>query len=161
MPTTAPSCMRHSPTYTTLLIRLSFMLISVTIICLSLSGTTLYSHERAECVLCGMWIDQNEHTRHMIRFEDDSTVDFCSFACLAKYLKNNHKKITRIEAADFLTTRMINVYNAYYLEGSDVPGVMSNISRIAFLELSAIKKFQKKHGGRIVSFKRALKNELY
>lgn len=126
-----------------------------------LAAVPVYGEKREECELCGMWIDQYMRTRHVLHLKDQTTKTFCSLACTAKFLQNkdNEKEILSIEVADFRTKELIDTGKASYLEGSDVPGVMSQISRIAFSSLKEAKEFQKDHGGTIVTFKEALKNQ--
>lgn len=116
----------------------------------------LVGSEREDCEVCGMWIDLYMKTRHVVSIKDGSDISFCSIACTAKYIKKNRSEIFRIMAADYLTGEMIDTENAFYLSGSDVPGVMSYTSRIAFSTLEKAENFQGKHGGRIISFSQAL-----
>ena len=44
--------------------------------------------------------------------------------------------------------------------GSDIPGVMTAISKIAFLSVEDVKKYEKKHGGTIGTFDDALNRTL-
>lgn len=105
-----------------------------------------------------MWIDQYMSTRHVVVMGDGAEFVFCSLACTARHmLKGEHVK--KILVADFLTCAPVDATKAHYLEGSDVPGVMSHTSRIAFSEKSSAEEFRKKHGGRIISFKKALRNQ--
>lgn len=120
----------------------------------------VFAAQREECELCGMWIDQYMSTRHVVTLKDNKTKSFCSIACTAKHLEEHKGKVKDIKVADFLTKKLIDANNAYYLEGSDVPGVMSYVSRIAFSARRDAEQFQKKHGGRIITFKQALENQV-
>lgn len=71
-------------------------------------------------------------TKYVITLKDNTTKSFCGIACTAKYLSKHKEDIKGVKVADFITEKLIDADNAYYLEGSDVPGVMSYISRIAF-----------------------------
>lgn len=126
---------------------------------LLLSGIAL-GQERKSCHLCGMYIDLYASTRHVIIYEDGSQVETCSLACAAKLTKRSGKKISKIMAADYLTKELIKADSAVYLEGSDIPGVMSYVSRIAFKSKSDALAFQKKHGGKIITFQEALKHQM-
>ncbi|MFN3395382.1 MAG: nitrous oxide reductase accessory protein NosL [Thermodesulfovibrionales bacterium] len=121
---------------------------------------SVFGEHREECAICGMWIDQYMSTRHVIILKDNTTTSFCSIACAARYLNENRQKVKNVKVADFLTDRLINAEKAYYLEGSDVPGVMSYISRIAFSTKTDAERFQRKHGGRLITFKQAVENQL-
>jgi nitrous oxide reductase accessory protein NosL len=116
--------------------------------------------ERRECVLCGMYLDQYESTVHVIVYNDGTREETCSLACAAKIYAKEKARIKTILAADFLTGEMIDAEHAVYLEGSDIPGVMSYTSRIAFRTKDDAETFQKKHGGKIVTFQAALQHQL-
>jgi copper chaperone NosL len=116
--------------------------------------------EREGCVLCGMYLDIYAKTRYTITLDDGSSQSTCSLTCAARII-NEHKGRTRdVKVADYLTGKMIDAQSAFFLEGSDVPGVMSNTSRIAFPSKKAVQDFRKKHGGRIITFDKAVRNEL-
>ena len=116
--------------------------------------------ERKSCHLCGMYLDIYAATRHVVVYEDGTQMETCSLACAAKLYKGSDKKVTKIMAADYLTHELIDAQTAFYLEGSDVPGVMSYTSRIAFKTKADALEFQKKHGGTIIPFQEALKNQI-
>lgn len=115
--------------------------------------------ERKECAVCGMYIDLYEKTAHVVYFDDGSSKVVCSLACAARLIKDNQGKTKNVFVADFHTGKLINARNALYIEGSDVPGVMSYTSRIAFRSRTDAEEFQRKHGGRIISFEDALKHQ--
>ncbi len=114
--------------------------------------------EREDCSLCGMWIDLYMKTRHVVTLEDGTVESFCSLACTAKYMKEHKGEVKRVQAADFETTDLIEAEKAFYLEGSDIPGVMSYTSRLAFSTREQAERYQKEHGGRIISFQNALES---
>jgi nitrous oxide reductase accessory protein NosL len=114
---------------------------------------------RLECSICGMWIDQYERTHHVVIMNDGKIKHFCSFACTAKGIEGHEDGIKTIKTADFPTKRLIDANKAYYLEGSDIPAVMSHISRIAFASEDIARKNQEQYGGRIVTFRQALNEE--
>ena len=111
---------------------------------------------REDCSLCGMWIDQYMHTRHVLTMTDGTRVSFCSFTCAAKFLKNKESEVKRIEVADYLSAELVDVKSAFYLAGSDAPPVMSYISVIAFARRQQAEIFQKLNGGKIMTFEEAL-----
>jgi copper chaperone NosL len=111
---------------------------------------------RKDCRLCGMWIDQHMHSRHVLTTKEGAQINFCSFTCAARYLKNHGAEEKLLQAADYLTTELIYAKSAFYLVGSDAPPVMSYESIIAFAGKEEAENFQKVHGGRIMSFDEAL-----
>jgi nitrous oxide reductase accessory protein NosL len=116
--------------------------------------------EREGCVLCGMYLDLYERTRYVISFDDGTTQSTCSLACAAQIIDKNRRRLRDIKAADCLTGELIDARTAVYLEGSDVPGVMSYTSRLAFSSKDQALSFKKKHGGRIIFFDDAVRNQL-
>jgi copper chaperone NosL len=111
---------------------------------------------RKDCRLCGMWIDQHMHTRHVLTTKEGAQINFCSFACAVRYLKNHAAEEKLLQVADYLTTQLTDAKSAFYLVGSDAPPVMSYESIIAFASREEAENFQKVHGGRIMSFDEAL-----
>lgn len=111
---------------------------------------------RPECKICGMWIDQYRHTRHAFTSKEGSQVMFCSLTCAARYLKSHGTEMKLLQVADYLSTELIDTTQAVYLAGSDAPPVMSNTSIIAFSSRARAEKFQKEHGGRILTYHQAL-----
>lgn len=138
--------------------KILFFVLPMLIVALYVSAFS--EQPRAECEICGMWIDQYMGTRHVITLKDGTLKSFCSLVCTAKYLKKHKGDVKKIEVADFLTEKLVCADNAFYLEESDIPAVMSYISRVAFAEKSDAEKFQKEHGGRVITFNEALKNQL-
>jgi len=114
--------------------------------------TILATGDRSDCRVCGMWIDQYRHTRHVFTSKNGHQVIFCSLTCAAKYLKTHETEMKKLKVADYLTTELIDSAQAIYLVGSDVPPVMSNTSIIAFSSREQAEKFQQKHGGHILKF---------
>lgn len=114
---------------------------------------------RRECAVCGMWIDQYEHTRHVVILHDGNTEYFCSIACASKYIEVNGREIQKIKVADFITRELIEADYAFYLVDSDIPGVMSYISRIAFATSKSAEEFREIHGGKIITFEQALSSQ--
>jgi len=107
-----------------------------------------------------MYLDLYEKTRLVILFNDDTTKSTCSLACAAGVINQNKGRIKRVKVADFLTGKLLDADKAYFLEGSDIPGVMSYTSRVAFSSKTQASTLQKKHGGRIITFDQALKDQL-
>lgn len=114
--------------------------------------------DREDCSVCGMWIDLYMKTRHVVTLVDGASESFCSITCAAKYVREHKDSVRMIQAADFETKELLEAQKAFYLEGSDIPGVMSNTSRIAFSSRERADRFRRTHGGRILSFQDALKS---
>jgi len=112
----------------------------------------LAAEAREDCRLCGMWIDQYMHTRHVLTATDGTRISFCSFTCAAKYLKRQERKPKLLQVADFGSAKLVDVEEAFYLLGSDAPPVMSYTSIIAFAGIEVAESFRKLHGGKIMTF---------
>lgn len=133
---------------------------SVLILFVFFTGICLYAAERERCAVCGMYLDLYKRTRFVIYFDDNTSKSTCSLACAAKLIDKNRNKVKDIKAADFVTGELMDARKAFYVEGSNVPGVMSYVGRFAFSSRNKALFFKKKHGGRIVSFDEAVKNQL-
>ena len=107
---------------------------------------------REDCRVCGMWIDQYMHTRHVLADADGNRLTFCSYTCAAGYIRKHTVNAEQLQAADYATADLVGANKAFYLVGSDVPPVMSYTSIIAFAWIATAEDFQKQHGGRIMSF---------
>ena len=122
------------------------------VLALPSASSVFAADAREDCRVCGMWIDQYMHTRHVLTEADGSRVSFCSFTCAAKHIRKHGEDAKQLQAADYLTTELVDAEKAVYLVGSDAPPVMSYTSIITFAGISAAKDFQKKHGGRIMTY---------
>ena len=116
------------------------------------SGAFAAEEAREDCRVCGMWIDQYMHTRHVLTEANGSRVSFCSFTCAAKYIKKHEPDVKQLQAADYLTAELVDAEETFYLVGSEAPPVMGYTSIIAFANIKAAKNFQKLHGGKIMTF---------
>lgn len=127
------------------------------LLALPLAAPLLFAGEsRPECRVCGMWIDQFRHTRHLFTARDGSRFMFCSLTCAAGYLKAHGPEMKQLQVADYLSAELVDTAQAVYLAGSDAPPVMSNTSIIAFARREEALKFQEKHGGRLLTFTQVL-----
>lgn len=122
-------------------------------------GYALHASDRAGCVICGMFLDLYERTRYMISLDDGRTFSTCGLTCAAGIIKDHKAHLAGIEVADFSTGEPINARTAVYVEGSDIPGVMTYTSRLAFRSKAAATAFQSEHGGRLMTFDEALRSQ--
>ena len=107
------------------------------------------------CCLCAMDLIKYSKTKYILILTDESKRYTCSIHCAAIIL--NKEQVKKVEAADYLTGSMIEADKSYYIVGSDIKGVMSKVSKLAFASKSQAIDFQKKHGGELTDFKGALK----
>ena len=107
------------------------------------------------CNLCAMDLQKYYRTKYILALEDGSKKYTCSIHCAAIIIKG--KKVRKIESADYITGKMMDAGKAYYLTGSDIRGVMSITSKLAFAKKAEALTFQKEHGGELTDFNGALK----
>jgi len=107
-----------------------------------------------------MYLDLYAATAHEVTLADGTRLGTCSLACVAKLVAREPDRVVRVRVADFLDGGLVDAAGATYLEGSDVPGVMSYTSRIAFRSREEAVVFQKTHGGSIVTFREALEHQM-
>jgi hypothetical protein len=99
-------------------------------------------------------------TNNRLTFSDGTEVQTCSIFCAAQIYEKRAAEIDRWEVVDYETKKWIDARNAHWLVGSDIPGVMTAISKIAFSSLEDAQKFLKSHGGTIGTFDEALNRTL-
>jgi len=112
------------------------------------------------CPLCGMNLKMYHQTSNRLTFSDKSGVQTCSIFCAAQFYEKRPTEIERWEVVDYETKGWIDAKKAKWLIGSDIPGVMTAVGKIAFLSPDDAKKYQKKHGGTIGTFDDALNRTL-
>jgi len=113
------------------------------------------------CPYCGMNRTMWHHSRHLVHYDDDLVDPTCSLHCLAiSLILNLDRGAKTIYAADFGADSkikpLVNVDQAAYLVGSDLPGTMTKESKMAFSSPEAAKAAGKSHGGKVVGFDEAL-----
>ena len=131
--------------------------IFIFILIASLAVLVLPQKVKAErwCNLCAMDLQKYYRTKYILTLEDGSKKYTCSIHCAAINIKG--KKVKKIEAADYITGNMMDAGKACYLTGSDIRGVMSMTSKLAFAKKAEAITFQKEHGGKLTDFNGALK----
>jgi nitrous oxide reductase accessory protein NosL len=112
------------------------------------------------CPLCGMNLKMYHQTSNRLTFSDGETVQTCSIFCAAQFYEKRPTEIDRWEVVDYETKGWIDARKAKWLIESDIPGVMTAVSKLAFLTMEDAKKYQKKHGGTIGTFDDALNRTL-
>jgi copper chaperone NosL len=112
------------------------------------------------CPLCGMNLKMYHQTSNRLTFSDKSDVQTCSIFCAAQFYEKRPTEIERWEVVDYETKKWIDAKKAHWLIGSDIPGVMTAVSKLAFSSLEDTQKFLKSHGGTIGTFDDALNRTL-
>jgi len=112
------------------------------------------------CPLCGMNLKMYHQTSNRLTFSDETKGQTCSIFCAAQFYEKRPTEIERWEVVDYATRMFMDAKKAHWLIGSDIPGVMTALSKLAFLTMDDAKKYQQKHGGTIGTFDDALNRTL-
>ena len=107
------------------------------------------------CDLCAMDLQKYRLTKYILTPADGDKRYSCSIHCVAIIL--GKQKVGDVKVANYLTSEMIDARKAYYLVGSDIKGVMSKVSKLAFVSKANALEFQGDHGGELTDFEGALK----
>jgi hypothetical protein len=95
-------------------------------------------------------------TSQWLTFSDGKRTGYCSMHCASKVYQKRPTHIDQWEVADYDMKTLINAQRAYFLIGSDLPGTMTPVSKVAFASLNVAKSYQKGHGGDIGALDDAL-----
>ena len=116
--------------------------------------------EQKWCPLCSMNLKMFWKTSHWLAYSDGTHTGYCSIHCASKAYEKRATGIDRWEVADYDTKKLIDAHKAHFLIGSDLPGTMTPISKLAFASLDRATAYQKEHGGTIGLLDDALKQAL-
>ena len=114
-----------------------------------------------KCPYCGMDRKQFQQTRMLVHYSDELPDPTCSLHCAAISLSINVDRGPKaIYVADNAASAdplpLIAVDGATFLVGSDMKGVMTKRSKVAYGSAEAAKTAQAGHGGELVDFDKAL-----
>ena len=114
------------------------------------------------CPYCGMDRRYNHKARMLIHYGNDVPDPLCSIHCgvisLAINLALDPKAIYVADNAVETDPRpLVEVAKATFLVGSDLPGVMTWNSKVAYGSAEAATAAQKVHGGKLMDFQETLK----
>jgi len=128
------------------------------VLLLTLSTATLAAGaERQACHLCGMYIDQYQHTATLLVDKDGKETATCGVADMIRFIEDSGgpDAFVSIKVVDWNTEQKIDAASATYVIGSDlIPDMIPNV--IAFGSKEAAEKFISAHGGGLMSFTQAL-----
>ncbi len=109
------------------------------------------------CSICGMDRHKFSHSRMLLHFEDGSKFGACSLHCAALEMAYDPGKVpARIMVGDFNSRKLIDAEKAAWVLGGSKMGVMTQNAKWAFAAETEAKQYIAQHGGRIVSFEKAL-----
>ena len=107
------------------------------------------------CDLCAMDLHKYRLTKYILTLDNKTLKYTCSLHCAAIVINNNN--VIKTEVSDYATGYMIDAGDGYYVVNSDIKGVMSKISKLAFTDKSQAEKFIIHHGGTLTKLNGALK----
>ena len=111
--------------------------------------------DKASCARCGMNLVVFYKTSHAAKV-DGHQYQYCSIHCLTEH-ENSGAKLEDVKVVDVLSLKFIDVKDAKYVVGSEIPGTMSRTSKYVFRHEKNAKIFQSKFGGKIMNFEDAKK----
>jgi mono/diheme cytochrome c family protein len=123
-------------------------------------SSAVQADEQKWCPLCGMNLKMYWKTHHRLTFSDGTSTGYCSIHCAALVYKDRAGEIDRWEVVDYDTEKLTDARKARFLIGSDLPGTMTPVSKLAFASPDTAKRYQEKHGGIVGSFDDALRRTL-
>lgn len=114
-----------------------------------------------KCPYCGMDRKQYHHSRMLVHYSDDIADGICSLHCAAISLSLNVDREPKgiyvaDNASDAELKPLVEVEKAVFLIGSQVKGVMTKRSKIAYGSEEAARKSQAANGGELGNFDVAL-----
>jgi len=111
---------------------------------------------KAWCPVCGMDLKMFYKTNHARLLENGVFHQYCSIRCLVVSLDSAAPDLSRIQVVDAHNEILIPVQKARYVIGSEVPGTMSGVSKLAFKSKREAKRFSHDHmGDKTVDFQAA------
>lgn len=121
----------------------------LSIFALALFAGIAFAEEK--CAMCGMKVDEGKRQYFVITTKDGKKQKACNEGCASMFIENVKKDLKSIEAVDYNTGNLIDANKAFYVKGSDVKPVMGGASVVSFTKKEDAEKFQKEHGGRVLS----------
>jgi len=113
-----------------------------------------------KCPYCGMDRKMFHHSRMVVHYSDDLADATCSLHCAAISLSLNVDRAPKgIYVADNAAADpkpLVEVGKATFLIGSQIKGVMSKRSKVAYASEEAAKASQAANGGELADFDKAL-----
>jgi copper chaperone NosL len=114
-----------------------------------------------KCPYCGMDRKQYHHSRMLIQYSDDLADGTCSLHCAAISLSLNVDRDPKAmwvgdNAATDEVKPLVEVDKATFLVGSQIKGVMTANSKVAYGTEEAARAAQAANGGELVKFDQAL-----
>jgi nitrous oxide reductase accessory protein NosL len=114
-----------------------------------------------KCPYCGMDRKQFHHSRVLIHYSDDLPDAACSLHCAAISLSINVDRDPKVvwvadNGVEGAIKPLVEVDKAIFLVGSQIKGVMTTRSKVAYSSKDAGKAAESASGGELVDFDQAL-----
>jgi hypothetical protein len=109
------------------------------------------------CDNCRMRVRDDSPYRMKVVLADGAEKVECGLYCVSMEAERagGLSGVKRVIAYDYLTGEELDATGAAWVVDSDVRPMMSDVSRVAFKDLSSAGAFVKQHGGRVVDFAEA------
>ncbi|NCD12799.1 MAG: nitrous oxide reductase [Epsilonproteobacteria bacterium] len=111
--------------------------------------------DKLYCPICGMNLKQYYKTSHGAILSDGTAKQYCSIRCLAADWEAIESRLVKVVVTDVVSEKLIDAKEAFYVIGSNVPGTMSMVSKLAFAKEEDAVAFMKEHGGELGRFENA------
>lgn len=110
------------------------------------------------CKHCGMNREMFSRSRMLVEYADGSRAAFCSLHCASLDMALNiDRAVKHLHVSDYRSSELINAYEAFWVIGSDIKGVMSKRSKVAVSAKTEAEHIQKEHGGALTDFEGAIR----
>lgn len=109
-----------------------------------------FTHGATWCPICGNDLHSHQATHHKASLHNGHQREYCSLRCMvvdAKEYGIIHQKVR-----NYSNQKYIDVQKAWYVLGSKIKGVHSQVSKIAFENRKDAQKFIAQKGGNIQDF---------
>jgi len=137
--------------------RIFLIIVMMAAACATGSAVAAELGGRTGCRVCGMYIDQYQHTASELTYKDGRHSEACGMACLLRIVQDEGgpDSFTSIMVRDWESKEPVSAADATYVIGSRlIPDMMPSI--IAFRSSEAAQKFINEQGGEPLDFHQAL-----
>lgn len=106
--------------------------------------------EKMGCENCRMNLAKFLQTSHVIQTEDGNNHYYCSINCCTVAWNRNEFSDASVFAIDKESNEYVPADSAYYVIGSNLPAVMSKVSKYAFKDSIVAEQFKMEQEGDII-----------
>lgn len=109
-----------------------------------------FTYAQTWCPICGNDLQEHHLTNHKASLYNEKNREYCSLRCMVVDAQEYGIKDKKVR--NYTDKNFIDVEKAWYVVGSDITGVHSKISKIAFATHQEAAQFVSKHNGKIEDF---------